>query len=133
MKKPIKVMQFICPTGFYGAERWILALAKHLDPKQVRCDLAVSSEPTNQDLELTRQYKQLDLQTHQIPMRGKFDLTALSKLANVLRDHSEIIPFTPIHPELPLLLHPSLLHAQPVPIGSLRRNNEPAGKHAGFE
>ncbi len=55
-------MQFICPTGFYGAERWILALAKHLDPQQVRCDLAVSSEPTNQDLELTRQYKQQLLQ-----------------------------------------------------------------------
>lgn len=79
-------MQFICPTGFYGAERWILALAKHLDRAQVRCDLAVSSEPTNQDLELTRQYKQLDLETHEIPMRGKFDLSAISKLANLLRD-----------------------------------------------
>jgi glycosyltransferase involved in cell wall biosynthesis len=86
MKKPIKVMQFICPTGFYGAERWILALAKHLDPQQVLCDLAVSSEPTNQDLELTRQYKQLNLKTHEIPMRGKFDLSALSKLVKVLRD-----------------------------------------------
>ena len=86
MKTPIKVMQFICPTGFYGAERWILALAKHLDPQQVRCDLAISSEPSNQDLELTRQYKQLGLATHEIAMRGKFDLSAISKLANVLRD-----------------------------------------------
>lgn len=79
-------MQFICPTGFYGAERWILALAKHLDPQQVRCDLAITSEPTNQDLELTRQYKQLDLATHEITMRSKFDLSAISKLARVLRD-----------------------------------------------
>ena len=79
-------MQFICPTGFYGAERWILALAKHLDPQQVRCELAISSEPSNQDLELTRQYKQLGLATHEIAMRGKFDLSAISKLAKVLRD-----------------------------------------------
>lgn len=79
-------MQFICPTGFYGAERWILALAKHLDPRQVRCDLAVSSEPTNQDLELTRQYKQLTLQTHELPMKGKFDLSVISNLAKLLKD-----------------------------------------------
>ena len=90
MKPNIKVMQFICPTGFYGAERWILALAKHLDRAQVRCDLAVSSEPTNQDLELTRQYKLLDRETHEIPMRGKFDLSAISKLANLLRDEVSI-------------------------------------------
>lgn len=86
MSTPVKVMQFICPTGFYGAERWILALAKHLDPQHVHCDLAVSSEPTNQDLELTRQYKRLDLKTHEIPMKGKFDLSAISNLANVLKD-----------------------------------------------
>lgn len=79
-------MQFICPTGFYGAERWILALAKYLDPQQVSCDLAITSEPTNQDLELTRQYKQLGLETHEIAMRGKFDLAAISKLAKVLRN-----------------------------------------------
>lgn len=87
MKTPIKVMQFICPTGFYGAERWILALAKHLDPERVRCDLAISSEPTNQDLELTRQYIQLGLSTHEIPMRGKYDLSAITKLADVLKEH----------------------------------------------
>ena len=45
MKKKRKVLQFICPTGFYGAERWVLALAKHLDPDTTICDLAVTMEP----------------------------------------------------------------------------------------
>ena len=28
--KNLNILQLICPTGFYGAERWILALAKYL-------------------------------------------------------------------------------------------------------
>ena len=86
MKKTLNVLQFICPTGFYGAERWILALAKHLDREHVRCDLAITSEPTNKDLELTRQYKKLGLNTFEIAMRGKFDRSAISSLAKLLRE-----------------------------------------------
>lgn len=86
MKNPINVLQFICPTGFYGAERWILALAKHLDPEKVRSDLAVTAEPSNQGQEITRQHKQLGLDTYEIPMKHKFDLGAVSKLARLIRD-----------------------------------------------
>ncbi len=85
-KKTINVLQFICPTGFYGAERWVLALAKHLDPEQVRCDLAVTVEPDNQDLELSREYKKLNLDSHEVPMQHKFDLSAISKLADLIRE-----------------------------------------------
>ena len=31
MTEKIRVLQFGSPTGLYGAERWILALIKHLD------------------------------------------------------------------------------------------------------
>jgi len=31
MMKSIKILQLGSPTGLYGAERWILALVKHLD------------------------------------------------------------------------------------------------------
>jgi len=86
MKKTINVLQFICPTGFYGAERWILALAKYLDPNKVKCDLVVTTEANNQDLEISRQYKALGLETHEIPMSSKFDYSAVSKLANLLKE-----------------------------------------------
>lgn len=39
--KKIKVMQLGSPTGMYGAERWILALVRHLDPEQVESIVAV--------------------------------------------------------------------------------------------
>lgn len=86
MKKTINVLQFICPTGFYGAERWILALAKHLDSSKVRCDLVVTAEPGNQDLEISRHYKALGLDAYEIPMGNKFDLAAISRLADLIRE-----------------------------------------------
>ncbi|MFC1751089.1 glycosyltransferase [Pseudomonadota bacterium] len=86
MKKPINVLQFICPTGFYGAERWILALAKHMDPSEVRCDLVVTTEPDNKDLQISTQYKELGLDSYEIPMSGKFDVSAVSNLANLIRE-----------------------------------------------
>lgn len=86
MKKTTHVLQFICPTGFYGAERWILALAKHLDPNKVRCDLVVTAEPSNQDLEIGRQYKALGLNAYEIPMRNKFDFSVISQLVRLIRE-----------------------------------------------
>lgn len=86
MISKINVLQFICPTGFYGAERWVIALAKHLEPQQVRCDLVVTSESDNQDLELTKQYLSLGLDAYQVPMKHKFDLSAVRKLADLIKE-----------------------------------------------
>jgi len=86
MKNSINVLQFICPTGFYGAERWILALAKHLDPNKIRCDLVVTAESDNQDLEISRHYRTLGLDAYEITMGNKFDIAAISKLAELIRE-----------------------------------------------
>ena len=48
--RPIRVLQFITASGFYGAERWVLALANNLDGTSVRSELAVSEEGGAQDL-----------------------------------------------------------------------------------
>ena len=87
MKNTINILQFICPTGFYGAERWILALAKHLDPNKVRCDLVVTSESGNKDLVLTQEYEKLGLNAFEIPMANKFDFAAVSQLVQLIRDN----------------------------------------------
>ncbi|CAI4151235.1 Glycosyltransferase [Alteromonas macleodii] len=79
----MKVLQFICSTGFYGAERWILALSKHM-PQDVENHLVVTLEPGTEDLELLKQFSSLG-QTHQIAMRNRFDLGAISKLAELIR------------------------------------------------
>ncbi len=84
MKKPLKVLQFICPTGFYGAERWILALAKHLNPEEVICDLVVTKEFAEHDLELVRHYKAHG-KTFELPMSGRFDLSIIKKLTELIK------------------------------------------------
>lgn len=86
MKRPIKVLQFICPTGFYGAERWVLALAKHLDHQTTCCELAVTMEPGQKTLELVKEYKKLGLAVHIIPMTNKFDLSSINRLTQLLTD-----------------------------------------------
>jgi glycosyltransferase involved in cell wall biosynthesis len=88
MSQTINVLQFICPTGFYGAERWVLALAKHIDPTQIRCDLAVTMEPGQAPLELVNEYKKLDLPCHIVDMKSKFDLSAITKMAALIKQQN---------------------------------------------
>ena len=88
MSQTINVLQFICPTGFYGAERWVLALAKHIDPAKIRCDLAVTMEPGQAPLELVNEYKKLDLPCHIVDMKSKFDLSAVTKMAALIKQQN---------------------------------------------
>jgi glycosyltransferase involved in cell wall biosynthesis len=86
-QQKIKVLQFICSTGFYGAERWILALAKNLPQDTTPCDLVVTLEDNNQDLELVKQYQVQNIgQVHQVPMRHKFDFSVVNKLAKLITE-----------------------------------------------
>jgi len=85
-QQKIKVLQFICSTGFYGAERWILALAKNLPKDSIPCDLAVTLESNSKDLELVKQYKTQSIgQTFEVPMQHKFDFSVVNKLAKLIK------------------------------------------------
>ena len=85
----INVLQFICPAGMFGAEMWILALAKYLDPREVTCRLAVSHESPSQNLELFERYQELGLSAHKIRMSGRFDFRGISRL-RALMQHEKI-------------------------------------------
>ncbi|GEA10508.1 hypothetical protein KUL49_08830 [Alteromonas sp. KUL49] len=82
----MKILQFICSTGFYGAERWVLALSKHL-PSTVESELVVTLEPGTEDLELVKQFHPIG-KTHQVPMKSRFDLGAVDKLAQLIRQNN---------------------------------------------
>ena len=82
----MKILQFICSTGFYGAERWVLALSKHL-PSTVESELVVTLEPGTEDLELVKQFQPIG-KTHQVPMKSRFDLGAVDKLAQLIRQNN---------------------------------------------
>ena len=85
MTQPIKVLQFICPTGFYGAERWILALCNHLDTVEVESELAVTAEKDNQDLALVDIFKKQIGETHLLAMQHPFDLSIINKLCELIK------------------------------------------------
>ncbi len=85
---PIKVLHFICSTGFYGAEKWILALANNSDRDLVTSELVVTREPENQDLKLTKDFNALGLTSHEVEMSGRFDVRAIRSLVKLIKDHN---------------------------------------------
>lgn len=84
--RKVRVMHFICSTGFYGAEKWILALVNNQDNDTVHSELVVTKEQENQDLQLTREFKELGHPVHEVPMSFKFDPRAVSALAKLLKE-----------------------------------------------
>ncbi|MEJ2681706.1 MAG: glycosyltransferase, partial [Gammaproteobacteria bacterium] len=84
LKRPLRVMEFICPTGYYGAERWVIALAKNMDRTHVLCELVVTHECA-EPLEVSKQFEALGLPCHAIPLRNRFDLSAIYTLSQLLK------------------------------------------------
>ncbi|WP_045856637.1 glycosyltransferase family 4 protein [Teredinibacter purpureus] len=84
--KPIKVLQLICPTGYYGAERWIVTLAKSLDATAIQCDLAVTVEPNMEELKIVGEYRATGQTVHEVKMNNRFDLGVILRLKNLIRE-----------------------------------------------
>jgi glycosyltransferase involved in cell wall biosynthesis len=85
-KTPINVLQFIVPVGFYGAERWILALVNNSDPEKVLHDLVVTNESQKQDLKIIQEYPTKQGETHVISMRSRIDFSAIAKLCKIIKE-----------------------------------------------
>jgi glycosyltransferase involved in cell wall biosynthesis len=83
--KPLKVLQFITPAGFYGAERWVLALANNLNPDHLVCDLAVTRESSTQDLTVAELYPKSAGSVHYLDMAGRFDFRVVKQLCDVIQ------------------------------------------------
>ena len=83
--RKVKVLQFICPTGFYGAERWILTLLKNLDQNQIKSALAVTVEPEQGQLEIVDQHKRIGIDVFELPMSGRFDYKVIGRLCQLIR------------------------------------------------
>lgn len=81
----IRVLQFICPTGYYGAERWVNALLSVPPSADVEQHLAITDEPGVCDDVLQRCGLPVDRQ-HRIAMSSKFDLRAIKRLVDLIRE-----------------------------------------------
>ncbi|MDR4499292.1 MAG: glycosyltransferase [Candidatus Scalindua sp.] len=84
--RKINVLQFICPAGFYGAEMWILALAKNIDTHSINCKLAITRESEVQNIEVYNRFQSLGFDAYQINMRGRFDPRVIYKLLRLIKE-----------------------------------------------
>jgi len=82
----INVLQLICPSGFYGAERWIVALANNIDREHYRCDLALTVEPGDKPLELADRYREIGQEVFELPMSGRFDIGVINRLCALIKE-----------------------------------------------
>ncbi len=84
--KKINVMQFICPSGFYGAERWILALVNSLDTDRFQGDMVLTSPDSNSDNPLVKMYPSAVGDTHVLQEYGRLSLRTIPELCRMIRE-----------------------------------------------
>lgn len=81
----INVLQFITPTGFYGAERWILALNNNLDPELVRSDLVVTVADGKRP-EILNHFNEGECKSFEIQMNERFSFRAVNALVDIIKE-----------------------------------------------
>ncbi len=86
MNRPLNILQFICSTGYYGAERWVVALANNVNRDVLNIELAVTQEHIDHKLQVSDKFVKLGLPSHIIPMNGAFDLRLIKRLKTLIRD-----------------------------------------------
>lgn len=77
-------MQLGSPSGLYGAERWILALIKYLDPQQVVSVVGVIKDDPSQDAKLCQEAKALGFQTIEFEAHGRVNFSIIQQLRKYL-------------------------------------------------
>lgn len=81
----LRILQFITPNGFYGAERWVLAMANNVSDAIDCCDLAVTKEHDTQDLTVAEAYPRTKGEVHTLAMKGRFDWRVVQQLVELIQ------------------------------------------------
>ncbi len=83
-REGIRVLHLICPTGYYGAERWIVALAGAQLGSGVSSELAATSERRCGPVEVLERFPNGPASRHRIEMNGRFDPAVVRALVDVI-------------------------------------------------
>jgi glycosyltransferase involved in cell wall biosynthesis len=82
------VLQIGSPAGMFGAERWILALAKHLPADQVQTIVGViqdEKEKSTEEVPLCVHARELGFETMAVHAPGKLSRSAIPQLREFIR------------------------------------------------
>jgi glycosyltransferase involved in cell wall biosynthesis len=88
MTTPIRVLHLGSPNGLYGAERWILALVRHLDLSRVESHVGVIRDEPEYDPPLLHLAAADGLKTVAIDAPGRFNWAAVTALRQYIRANS---------------------------------------------
>jgi glycosyltransferase involved in cell wall biosynthesis len=80
----IRVLQLGSPMGLYGAERWILALAKYLDREKIESVVAAIKDAPHLDTPLCREAESLGIRAHVFEVHGRCNLSVVMQLRSFI-------------------------------------------------
>ncbi len=83
----LKVLQLGTCGPLYGAERWILALVRNLDPARVESHIAVIADEPGGDAPLLDAALAAGFRGHRIEAPGRVNLRAVPALRELIRQH----------------------------------------------
>lgn len=83
----LRVLHLGSPTRLYGAERWILALAKHLPRERVQSWVAVIKDAPELEAPLCVHAAQLGFSTQVFESYGKLSLSAIAQLRAFINEN----------------------------------------------
>lgn len=81
---PIRVLHLGSPTGLYGAERWILALIRHLDPARIESTVAVIKDAPALEAPLCREAEMMGFRSCVFQAYGKVNPLAVMRVRSFL-------------------------------------------------
>jgi len=84
----MRVLHMGSPAGLYGAERWILALIRHLPTESVESIVGVIEDaPRHTEADLCRYAAKIGFETVQFRSHGKLSLSAIGQIRRFVREN----------------------------------------------
>lgn len=85
-ERRIRILHLGSPTGLYGAERWILALVRHLPAARIESWVGAIKDAPDLDVPLCRAAGELGFRTQVFTAYGKLSLAAIKQIRSFIRD-----------------------------------------------
>ncbi len=85
-EQPLRVLHLGSPSGLYGAERWILALIRHLPADKVHSIVSVLKDSPEYQAELCSHARDFGAETHIFEAYGRFNPSMVRQLRRFIRD-----------------------------------------------
>jgi len=80
-------MQLGSPIGLYGAERWILALLKHLDKSKIESLVSTIIDAPGLEAPVCKEAEKFGFSSHLFESHGRFNLSAVKALRTFIIEH----------------------------------------------